>query len=123
MFIGPALGFLLPSAFGVQYMLYIRLGLSALMVLLVFLCFEDKPPTPANPSSDRLMGNVWSDLAAVAKNRSFWGYALAFAAAQGVLISTATVGEALIHRHGFTSQDAQRWGCLQHLLEYLAHLS
>lgn len=108
--LGAGVGYVLPDALGLQSMLYVHLGWSSLAALLVVLCFEDKPPTPASPSSEHLMGSLRQDLAALASNRSVWGFGLAFASSMGCATAVGTVGEALITPFGFGPDEASAQG-------------
>lgn len=108
--IGAAIGFLLPTSFDIQTMLYIQAGWSVLVVLLAVCVFEGAPPIPSSPEGHRMSAGYWHELVMALRNRQFLCLLVAFSCGLGSFNTLSTLAEALTAPFGFSTEDASNFG-------------
>lgn len=110
--IGAALGFVLPSAFGLQNMLYVHLIWTSAALLLILFCFNSSPSRPPSPeSSHQHAGKSFGkELQAALCNGRLWCLICSFACSLGSFNTLSTLAAQLVGLFGFNSDAASAFG-------------
>lgn len=110
--IGAALGFVLPSAFGLQNMLYVHLVWTSAALLLILFCFNSSPSRPPSPeSSHHHAGKSFGkELQAALCNGRLWCLICSFACSLGSFNTLSTLAAQLVGPFGFNSDAASAFG-------------
>ncbi|CAE8603411.1 unnamed protein product [Polarella glacialis] len=113
--VGAAVGFVLPAALGLQWMLYAHFAWSAIAAGLVWGLFRGTPPTPPSPLAERLHSggaDFGAELSAALSNGRLWCLITAFACAICTFNCISTLVAELTQPFGFSADDASTFGVL-----------
>lgn len=110
--VGAAVGFVLPTALGLNNMLRFHLAWAGAAWLLVLACFGQKPPVPPSPKAERshMADQFTSELLAALGNGRLRCLLVAFSCALGSFNCLSTLSSELTRPFGFSSDDASNLG-------------
>eukprot|EP00438_Fugacium_kawagutii_P023538 Skav200893 [mRNA] locus=scaffold1581:112671:113642:+ [translate_table: standard] len=110
--IGAAVGFVLPTALGLQNMLYAHLIWTSVALLLILIGFHSSPSRPPSPeSSQRHAGKSFGkELRAALCNGRLWCLICSFACSLGSFNTLSTLAAQLVGPFGFDSDAASAFG-------------
>jgi len=111
--LGSGVGFIMPTALGLQTMVYVQVGWSAFAVVFTVLLFKDHPDLPSNPAEQahhQHGGHFLAELKDALTNWRLICIVVLFSCVVGGFNTIATLSEELTQPYGFTSDQASNFG-------------